>query len=145
MLSSSKCMLPQLLPKMQRYPSPQILAHLHVGKDSSTIKMLYPNKPFPTNSVLYLCFLCYFIYLYIYLFIYLFIYFLLLIFLFPLNCLFLFSSKTWNSSPKWKNYSPEFEANNRRIDTPAHASKDKTCGLTWYQVPMGTSGKIMLI
>ena len=35
MFASSKCILPQLLPKMQRYPSPQILSHLYVGKDSA--------------------------------------------------------------------------------------------------------------
>ena len=31
---------------------------------------------------------------------------------------FLFPPKTWNSSPKWKNYSPAFGVNNRRIDAP---------------------------
>ena len=29
-----------------------------------------------------------------------------------------FPHKTWNSSPNWKNYSPAFEANDRRIDAP---------------------------
>ena len=40
MLASSKYILPQLLPKMQRYPSPQILPSiLYVGKDSAPFKM----------------------------------------------------------------------------------------------------------
>ena len=42
--------------------------------------------------------------------------------LFPSNFLFLFFTKSWNSSPKWKNYSPAFGANNRRIDAPGVGS-----------------------
>ena len=43
-----------LPPEMQSYPSPQILSHLYVGKDSSPFKMQNPYKSFPTKSVLYL-------------------------------------------------------------------------------------------
>ena len=35
--------------------------------------------------------------------------------------IFSFCSKTWNSSPNWKNYSPAFGANNRRIDAPVNS------------------------
>ena len=45
-------------------------------------------------------------------FICLFFFSLLFIFFFP------FLTKTWNSSPKWKSYSPAFGANNRRIAAP---------------------------
>ena len=41
--------------------------------------------------------------------------------LFPSNFLFFFP-KSWNSSPKWKNYSPAFGANNRRTDAPVWSS-----------------------
>ena len=53
MLASLKCILLQLLPKIQHYPSPQILSHLYVGKDSSPFKMQNPYKSFPTKYFLY--------------------------------------------------------------------------------------------
>ena len=87
-------------------PQNKILSHLYVGKDSSPFKMQNPYKSFPTKYFLYLYFSCYF-YLSIYFFFF-------LLLLFP-SIFF----QPWNSSPKWKNYSPAFGANNRRIDTPA--------------------------
>ena len=48
-------------------PSPQILSHLYVGKDSSPPKkkIQIPHKSFPTNSFLYLYFAFYFCFIYI--------------------------------------------------------------------------------
>ena len=40
-------------------------------------------------------------------------------FFFFIIIFFFFFPKTWNSSPKWKSYSPAFGGNNRRIDAPA--------------------------
>ena len=104
MLASSKCILLQLLLKMQQYPSPQILSHLYVGNDSSPFKMQNPYKSFPTNSLIYLCFSCYFCLSILYFFFHIYIEF-----------SFSFFPNTWNSSPKWKNYSPVFEANNTKL------------------------------
>ena len=93
---------PSFSPKCNPYPSPQILSHLYVGKDSpppSKSKIQNPHKSF-----LYLHFSFYFY----------FIYFIASIFFF----FSVFFPKTWNSPTKWKNYSPAFGANNRRIDAP---------------------------
>ena len=49
MLLSSKCILPQLLPKIQLYPSPTNPL-TSIGKDSSSFKMQNPYKSFPTKS-----------------------------------------------------------------------------------------------
>ena len=51
-------------------------------------------------------------------FLYLYIFFFSLLFRFWVFFFFFFFQKTWNSSPKWKSYSPAFGANNRRIDAP---------------------------
>ena len=93
MLLSSKCILPQLLPKIQHYPSLQINPHSSIGKDSFPFKMQTPYKSFPTKSFLYLDFSHYFLF---YCISFLFFSFFFFFFLF---------SKSWNSSPKWKNYS----------------------------------------
>ena len=88
----------------------------HRGKDSSIFKMQSLHKSFPTNYFMYLyfSFLFNFIYLFIYFF-FLFLFFVL--FHYYLNFdFFFFFPKTWNSSPKWKSYSPAFGGNNRRID-----------------------------
>ena len=69
-------------------------------------------KSFPTNeSLLFLSFSLHFSF-YVY-----FILFFLFIFSISFEVFFFFS-KTWNSSPKEKIYSPAFGGNNRRIDTP---------------------------
>ena len=60
------CILPQLLPKMQCFPSPQILSHLYVGKDSSTFKVQNSHKSFPTIFSFFF---------HLFLFIYIFLYF----------------------------------------------------------------------
>ena len=88
------------------------LSH-NVGKDSSLFKMQNHYKSFPTIFFYIFIFHVIFIYLYISFFSFLFFF-----LIFSLNILFLFFPKTWNSSPKWKNYSPAFGANNRRIDAP---------------------------
>ena len=67
MLVSSKCIFPQLLPKMQRYPFPQILSHIYM------LERIFPSSkcktllilPY-TNSILYRSlFHVIFVYLYI--------------------------------------------------------------------------------
>ena len=83
-----------------------------IGKDSSPFKMQNPYKSFHTIFFISWLFTLFLFYLY---FIFSFL-------LFPSNFLFpfffFFSPKSWNSSPKWKNYSPAFGMNNRRIDAP---------------------------
>ena len=69
MLPSWKCILPQLLPKIQHYPSPQILSHLYVEKDSSPFKMHNSYKYFLTKYFLFI-FQVIFIYLHFFLFYY---------------------------------------------------------------------------
>ena len=82
MLASSKCILPQLLPKMQRYHSPQILSHLYVGKNSAPFKM--QNLANCSLQIPFYIFVsCYFLCIYI---------FLLFSSFFPLNFLFFLSS-----------------------------------------------------
>ena len=99
-LACSKCTLPQaqLLPKMHLYPSPQREGFFPLQNAKSP--QILPHKLF-----------------FVSLFIYLFIFSLLF------NYFFFFFPKTWNSSPKWKSYSPAFGANNRRIDTPVVITK----------------------
>ena len=115
----------------------------HRGKESSFLKV-YPSLaspqnamlPFPTNPLPSICIQGFFplqnakstqnaslqilifpaIYIYLLFFFSFFFYYYFLWICFS----FFFSPKTWNSSPKWKNYSPLFGANNRRIDTPGH-------------------------
>ena len=140
MLSSSKC----TFPKMQYYKCtlpPPNLFHLYVGKDFSPLKCKTHTKCFPTNSY----FSCDF---------YLFIVFFFLSFFFSLLFPLIFpffpppppKKKPWISSPKWKNYSPAFGANKRRIDAPAWSTATKfmwyifTCTGTLYIVRIGFSG-----
>ena len=125
-----------LPPEMQNYRSPhrEVVLCLLTQSDPSPASPQNTTLPFPTNPLSSICregfppskcktptslslqnishlyFSCYF------LFIYTFILFSFL--LFPSNFLFFFFSKTWNSSTKWKNYSPAFEVNNRRINAP---------------------------
>ena len=111
MLSSSEVHPSPALPKMQCFPSPQILSHIRVGKDSCPFKCKTPTNP----SQQLLFFIIFVLFLFIYLF-YFFFYFSFFLVLFEILFLSFFPN-TWNSSPKW-NYSPVFEANNRRIDAP---------------------------
>ena len=87
-LASWKCILPQLLPKMQHQPSPQNLLPSicrPLGNDSSLFKLQNPHKSFSPNSFLHLHFFLLFLFIYILIII--------IIFLFPLNFLFPFSPK----------------------------------------------------
>ena len=91
--------------KMQSYPSWQILPILCREGFFLITQNFY--KSFPTN-------LCFFFFVH-------FFYFVSLFFSYFLKFSFQFSflfCQTWNSSPKGKNYSPAFGANNRRIDAP---------------------------
>ena len=83
----------------------------------SSIWLSFIVNPSPWAPVLTLPFLPAFFFTYIFIF---FLSPFFFFFWFPLNFLppFFFLSKTWNSSPKGKNYSPAFGANNRRIDAP---------------------------
>ena len=107
--------------KMQCYLSPQILFHLYVWKDSFPLsKWKTPQILYSTNSIYIFSFhfifiLRYHCFEFPFLFLFLFVCFLFLVVVF---CFVLFFFKTWNSSPKLKNYSPAFGANNRRIDAP---------------------------
>ena len=81
-------------------------------KDSSPFRMQYPGQILPHNfSFIYLFLFLFYLSIFIHLF-------------YSFFCFsyfyhyFLFPQKTWNSSPKWKSYSPAFGANNRRIDAP---------------------------
>ena len=89
--------------KNQCYPSPQILSHLYVWKDSFPLQNAKPHKS-STVKILFNIFIFHFIFILRY-----------HCFEFPF---FFFFFKTWNSTPKLKNYSPAFGANNRRIDAP---------------------------
>ena len=75
--------------KMQCYPSPQILSHLYVWKDSFPLQNAIPHKS-STVQILFCIFIFHFIFIYLY-------------HCFEFPFLFFFS-KTWNSSPKLKNY-----------------------------------------
>ena len=112
-----------LLPRSASFPSfsPKCnttLLHksfpiLNAGDSSSPFKMQKPPQILPYKSLFFMLIL--FIYICIYLFfIYLFIYYFVWIFFS------FFPPKACNSSPKWKNYSLAFGANNRRIDAPAY-------------------------
>ena len=94
---------------MQCYPSPQILSLCRQG-----FFPLQNAKPSQNASLQIIIFQAIFIYLFIYFFFSFFHYHFLWIFF----SFFLFHPQNWNSSPKWKNYSPAFEGNNRRIDAP---------------------------
>ena len=86
------------------------------------------------------------IFLYIFIFHFILILFTLLLwFLFYFIDFFgLFSPKPWNSSPKWKNYSPAFGANNRRIDAPGCgdlrqkvmdiSAPQRNCSVVWMDL-----------
>ena len=103
MLLSSKCILPQPLPKIQHYPSTQILSQ-SIGKDSSSFKMQNPYKSFPTKSFLYILIFHIIFYLSVLVFS------LSSFLLFPSNFLFFFfffsCFQSWNFSPKWKKLFP---------------------------------------
>ena len=66
MLASSKCIFPQLLPKMQRYPFPQILSHIYMlGRILPSSKCKNPHKSFPIQILFYID-LCFMLFLFIY-------------------------------------------------------------------------------
>ena len=96
---------PSFSPKCNPNPSPQILSHLYVGKDSHP-----PQKKKNAKPPQILPYKFFVISLFC------------ILFLFHLYHCFdffvFFPQKVWNSSPNWKNYSPAFGANNRRIDAP---------------------------
>ena len=116
----------------------------HMGKESSLLspkcKAVIDHKSFPIyynreglyflqnaklSQILLLIYVkCNFLFLF-YFFFFFFLLFPLLILFFFFLFLFFFFFKTWNSSPKEKNYSLAFEANKRRIDDPGHEHSRK--------------------
>ena len=110
MLASSKCILPKLLPKCNT-TLPHKSSPIY-REQFSPFKMQNPYKSFPTNSFIKVS-LFFMLFLFTYMYVFFFF-----VFLFPSIFFFPFSPQNWNSSPKRKNYSPAFEANNRRTDNP---------------------------
>ena len=99
--------------KMQSYPSWQILPILCREGFFPIMQSFY--KSFPQIFISF--FFLHFIFIH-------FFYFVLLFFSYFLKFLFNFLfCKTWNSSPKGKNYSPAFRANNRRINAPVSSPR----------------------
>ena len=107
---------PKCNPEMQCCPSPQILSHLYVRKDSSPFKMQNPQKMLPYKFLFFLLFISvyWFFFFFSFSFFKNYYYFLWIFFSF------FFSPKLGILPQSGKIIPPAFGANNRRIDAPAY-------------------------